>query len=181
VGLAIATSLLAADLPPGWQRAGSAPADYDMGLDTTVRHGGRASAFIAGKGADSKKFGTLMQTADPGELRHNRVRLSAFVKAEKVDAGWAGLWFRVDGERPNQSLAFDNMQDRPIKGTLDWTRVSIVLDVPTEATQIAFGLLLSGDGRVWMDDLKFEVVTPDVPVTGGGRTFGRPQNLNFEG
>jgi hypothetical protein len=184
VGLAIASSVWAGagELPEGWIRAGSAPADYEMGMDTVVRHTGRASAFIEAKGKDSKGFGTLMQTADPGDLKGKRVRLSAYVKSEKVD-DWAGLWFRVDGEgRSNFALAFDNMQDRPIKGTNDWTRVFIVLDVPQEARALAFGILMNGSGRVWMDDLKFEVVGTDVPVTGasGGSRQG-PQNLDFEG
>ena len=182
VGLAIASPVWAADLPDGWIRAGAAPADYDMGLDTVVRHTGRASAFMEAKGKEPKGFGTLMQMADPGDLKGKRVRLSAYVKSEKLDE-WAGLWFRVDGEGRSNSLAFDNMQDRPIKGTNDWTRVSIVLDVPQEARALAFGILMNGTGRVWMDDLKFEVVGTDVPVTGSGGsgTQKSPQNLDFEG
>jgi hypothetical protein len=183
LGLAIASSLFAGQLPDGWIRAGSAPNDYDMGLDTVVRHTGRASAYIEAKGEAKGKdsgFGTLMQMSSPGDFRSKRVRLSAFVKSEKVE-NWAGLWFRIDGEGRN-TLGFDNMQDRPIKGTTDWTKVSIVLDVPQEAKALAFGILLNGSGRVWMDDLKFEVVGTDVPVTGSGGSLGQPpQNLDFEG
>ena len=182
--LALAPAVLAADLPAGWLRAGSAPADYEMGMDTAVRHIGRASAVVRALDIQKKPdgFGTLMQMADAGSFRGKRVRLSAWVKSEKIDGeSWAGLWFRVDGDgRQNFSLAFDNMQDRPIKGTSDWTRVSIVLDVPQEALQIAFGVLLNGKGQVWMDDLKFEVVTSDVPVTGMRRNNQGPQNLDFE-
>jgi hypothetical protein len=182
LGMAIASMAWAGELPDGWIRAGSAPADYDMGVDTVVRHTGRASAYIEAKGKDSKGFGTLMQMAAPGSFRQKRVRLTAFVKSEKIE-NWAGLWLRVDGEARTSFLAFDNMQDRPIKGTNDWTRVAIVLDVPQEAKALAFGLLLNGSGRVWMDDLKFEVVGTDVPVTGNGGGSGQnpPQNLDFEG
>ncbi|HYV20547.1 MAG TPA: hypothetical protein VFC25_16110 [Verrucomicrobiae bacterium] len=180
--VAVSSWVLAADLPAGWIKAGSAPADYDMGVDSVVRHAGAASGTIHAKSAetDPKNFGTLMQMGDPGEYRGKRVRLSGYVRSDKVEGGWAGLWFRVDG--PQRSpLAFDNMQDRAIKGTTDWTKVAIVLDVPQEATAIAYGILLSGPGQVWMDDLKFEVVTSDVPVTGQGRpSGGKPQNLDFE-
>jgi hypothetical protein len=36
-------SAIAADgqLPEGWFKAGSDPTDYDMGVDTAVRHGGK--------------------------------------------------------------------------------------------------------------------------------------------
>ena len=36
---------------------------------------------------------------------------------------WAGLWMRVD--KGKDMVAFDNMQDRPIKGTTDWQRYYI--------------------------------------------------------
>jgi hypothetical protein len=122
-----------------------------------------------------------MQTFAPGSLLGKRVRFSGYVRSREV-TGWAGLWMRVDG--PNgETLAFDNMQKRAIKGTGDWKEYQIVLDVPASAQKIAFGLLLAGKGGVWMDDLKFEVVGTDVPTT--GETVGtEPKpgyvNLDFE-
>ncbi len=93
---------------------------------------------------------------------------------------WAGLWFRVDGPN-NTTLAFDNMEQRAIKGTTDWTRYEIVLDVPNEAQRLAFGVLLAGGGQVWMDDLRFEVVPTTVKTTGQGMVeLPAPTNLNFE-
>jgi len=170
----------AADLPAGWMKAGSYPGEYEMGVDRTNKHEGRAVAFIKGTAAQFHGFGTLMQMATPGEYRGKRVRLSANVKSEKV-SNWAGLWFRVDGVERGEVLAFDNMQQRPIKGTTDWKRVAIVLDVPKEAAGLAFGLLLDGGGQVWMDDLKFEVVKSDVSVTGNTSLISSPpRNLDFE-
>jgi len=88
----------------------------------------------------------------------------------------------IDGQG-GAMLAFDNMQDRAIKATSDWQPYDIVLDVPEGAQEIAFGLLLSGKGEVWMDDLKFEVVGKEIPVTGQKlKTGGKfaPANLDFE-
>jgi hypothetical protein len=173
---------VAADLPAGWIKAGSHPAEYDMGLDTTTRHdGGKASGFIKATATELHGFGTLMQMAAPGEYRGKRVRFSGYVKSENVQSGWAGLWFRLDGPNQGEVLGFDNMQQRPIKGTTDWTRYEIVLDVPNTAAALAFGLLLNGNGQVWMDDLKFEVASSAVPLTGPFRgPRSAPQNLDFE-
>lgn len=169
---------VAADLPAGWIKAGSHPAEYEMGLDTTIRHdGGKASGSVKATASELHGFGTLMQSAAPGEYRGKRVRFSGYVKSENVQSGWAGLWFRIDGPKPGETLGFDNMQSRPIKGTTDWTRYEIVLNVPDTAAALAFGLLLSGNGQVWVDDLKFEVVSSTVPVTG---PRSGPQNLDFE-
>lgn len=173
-------AMAAADLPAGWIKAGSHPGEYEMGVDTaTRREGSKASGFIRAKAVELHGFGTLMQMADPGEFRGKRVRLSGWVKSEKVQSGWAGMWLRIDGRTPGEMLGFDNMQSRPIKGTTGWTRYEIVLDVPNEAAALAFGVLLAGDGQVWLDDLEFEVVPPTVPTTGMGPPRP-PHNLDFE-
>jgi hypothetical protein len=122
-----------------------------------------------------------MQTFSAESFRGKRVRMSGFVSAKDV-ADWAGLWMRIDGPK-SQMLGFDNMQQRAVKGTRDWQKYEIVLDVPDEASEIAFGLLLTGKGQVWMDDLKFEVVGKEVPTTGSGpqkQSSPTPANLDFE-
>jgi hypothetical protein len=68
---------------------------------------------------------------------------------------------RVDGP-DGETLRLDNMQNRLIKGTIDWRKYRVVLDVPSEATHIVFGVLLDGSGRTWIDNVSFEVVDESV-------------------
>jgi len=121
-----------------------------------------------------------MQSIDARDYAGKRMRLSAWVKASDVKH-WAGLWMRVDGtDAKAGSLAFDNMQNRPIKGTLDWARYDVVLDVARVARGISFGILLDGEGTVWMSDVKFEPVTTAVPTTNTINALQRkPANLDF--
>jgi len=70
-----------------------------MGVDTSNRHEGRAIAYVKGTATEFHSFGTLMQMAWPGEYLGKRVRFSAYVKSAKVQSGWAGLWFRIDGAK----------------------------------------------------------------------------------
>ena len=174
---------VAAQVPEGWIKAGSAPQQYDVGIDKTMQRGDHPVVFIKSVAEVTDKFGTVMQMASPGEYLGKRVRFSADVKSESIDQGWAGLWFRVDGpdSGPGQTLAFDNMRNRPIKGTTEWKRVSIVLDVPENAVAIAFGLLLQGTGKAWMGDLVFEVVPDTEPTTDmRTKTLPKVRNLGFE-
>jgi len=55
------------------------------------------------------------------------------------------------------------------------------LDVPGNARDIAFGLLLQNRGEVWADGLAFEVVDPSVPTTGSQPHAlpAAPVNLQF--
>lgn len=182
VGLSLVAlpALVNAALPEGWMLAGSDRGSYAADRDATVKHGASASALLAST-KPSTGFGTMMQMFDASDYTGKRMRLSGWVKSETV-AGWAGLWMRVDGNgSPSRTLAFDNMQSRGIKGTTDWTRYEVVLDVADDAKAVAFGILLDGEGKVWLSDVKFESVPLSVPTTGSATESKRgPENLDFE-
>ena len=167
--------VLIADVPRGWHIAGTKPTEYEAGVDTGQAHQGHASAFLKSKRPSVDGFGTLMQSVDAEQYQGNTVRLSGLVKSEEVTR-WAGLWMRID--KGTEQLALDNMQSRPIKGTTGWQRYYVVLDVPKDATRIAFGILLDGPGEVWLNSTKFEI---DIPATGPSerRFSDKPVNLEF--
>jgi hypothetical protein len=178
----VATLFLSFDLPKDWFKAGSNPEWYDMGIDKTVKHNGNNCATIKCTGK-TKGFGTLMQDCLPDKYLGKRVRMSGFMKSEGINH-WAGFWMRVDIGNSTKPLSFDNMDDRPVKGTTDWTKYDIVLDVPATATNIAYGALVSGGGQIWIDDLSFEIVDAGTPLTGDNKKrhlpVDNPSNLNFE-
>ena len=140
---------------------------------------GHPSAYLRSNTQIVEGFGTLMQDFRADHYLGKRVRFNAFVRTQEAQ-DWAGLWMRVD-KGPKQ-IAFANMQGRPIKGTTDWKRYDVVLDVPQEATGIFFGVLLSGPGTVWLNGANFEVVGLNIPTTGvdGVQKSDEPMNLNFE-
>jgi hypothetical protein len=165
--------------PAGWFLTGKDPTSYAIETDTAVFHEGKSSARLASI-RSPVGFGTLMQNFDASDYLGKRLQLSAYVKADKVK-NWAGLWMRVDGANPNSPLAFDNMQGRPVRGTQDWKRYEIVLDIGPDAKAIAFGILLDDEGTVWLDDVQFKIVDNTVPVTGGGAAAAKqPANLGLE-
>ena len=173
--------------PDRW--GGGGEGNYELTRDEAVKHSGKSSGSVASVG-DGAGFGTLTQAFQASKYRGKRVRLRAFVKTEGVE-GWAGLWMRVDGKEKT-GLAFDNMGERPIKGTTDWTQYDVVIDVPDEADSIFFGFLVAGKGHGWVDDMTVEAVGMDVESTGrkieptdrqGEAPQGLPEelrNLDFE-
>jgi hypothetical protein len=152
-----------AEVPRGWVAHGHHIANHEVGVDRTIAHSGKASAYIRSTTTDESGFRTIMQTVEVGKFSGKRVRLSGFLKTR--EANYAGVWMRVEG-RPPTILAFDNMQARPVGGTTDWQQYEVVLDVPQGAKAVAFGFFLGGRGQVWADDFRLETVGPDVPTTG---------------
>ncbi len=100
-------------------------------------------------------FGFATGTFPLRDAAGKQVRYSGYIKTTGVTQGFAGLWWRVDGR--NGVLAFDNMSNRGATGTRDWTRYEINLPVSSDATNINFGALHTGDGTVWFDALTVEL------------------------
>jgi hypothetical protein len=164
-GATVGGTARAADerMPEGWYATGSHLQDYEIGVDEAVHRGGKGSGTLRSKDSYKEGFATLSQSIKADDYRGKRVRLTGYLKALDV-AGNCGFWLRVDGPDVLM-LSFDNMMDRPVKGTADWTKCELVLDVPEDSVIIVFGLLIGGRGQAWADDLKLEAVDRDVPVT----------------
>jgi hypothetical protein len=166
--------------PSGWFMAGSKPENYRTGVDDAVTRDGQPSAYLASVVPETGGFGTLMQSINASNYTGKRIRLTASIKSENL-GDWAGIWMRVD--RDKTTVAFDNMQNRGIKGTQTWSDCDVVLDVPEGATGISFGVLLSGTGQVWANHVTFEVVGKDIAVTAPNQSKESlptsPVNLSF--
>jgi len=143
------------EIAVAWKGGG---AGYQFALETQQPRTGEYSARLSrarGDIAPPNDFGAITQCADTSPFHGRRLRYSAWVKTEGVKDGFCGLYVRLDGAalRP---MWFENMGSRPITGSTDWTRYSIEFDVPQESRGMCFGLVFTGAGTVWMDDVKFE-------------------------
>jgi hypothetical protein len=169
-------------LPPAWRLTGSHHRDYEVGLlPGVVRDGHRVAQLRLGPEVSQPSgFGALMQSIAAARYLGRRIRYRGLLRAGQV-TGWGGLWLRVDGTRG--PLLLDNMQDRPVRLSTDWTEASIVLDVPGDAESLHFGMLLSGGGALDLARPEFEEAPATVPVTvtAGQRAAlpDEPQALDF--
>lgn len=166
----------------GWFLSGSNPFHYEMGIDHAIVHQGKASGYLKSKTVlDPTEFATMMQTFKATQFIDKRIRLSCFIRTEDVE-NYAGMWMRVD-DTMEDVLQFDNMSNRPIQGTTNWNRYSIILDVPKRSAVISFGVILSGQGTVWADQFSFEEVDRSIPTTNlevHGELQENPVNLSFD-
>ncbi len=129
-----------------WQNFGKG--EYSLKIDTIVSQNGRNSASIEFEG-EIPNYKSLAYVI-PAIYQGKKIKLSGFIKTENVANGYAGLWMRID-----PSVGFDNMNDRGIKGTTDWTKYEIELDLkPSKAKKIVVGGLLVGKGKMWIDNLQ---------------------------
>ncbi len=177
--LAPAYAVLAADLPQGWYEIGDAGREgYEVSASDDAGIDGRGLSVERVDGG-AGTFGGVGQSFSAENYRGKKVRISAFIRTEGVDGGYAGLWFRVD--KGKDMLVLDNMSDRGVRGTSGWLAYECVIHVDAEATGIVFGALLTGTGKMYADKFKVEVVPEDTPTTNviSGNSVKEPRNLDF--
>jgi C-terminal processing protease CtpA/Prc len=137
------------NVPKGWS---GGPAGT-FGVDGQIVHGGRWALRIERKATSAGAF-TAVSKMLPIDFTGAQLELRGFLRTEDV-SNFAGLWMREDAD--GGAVAFDNMQGRQLKGTTDWAEYSILLPLNKAAKRLVFGVLASGTGRVWADDLRLLV------------------------
>ena len=135
--------------PTGW---GGGP-DETIAVDGEIVHGGRWSVRLERNEKSPNAFSTIT-TALPMDFAGKTIEWRGFLRSENVSQHFA-LWMREDGDTPN--LAFDNMAQRQMKGTHEWSEYSITLPIHPDAKQLYIGVLFAGTGKVWADDLQLLV------------------------
>jgi len=147
----------------GWSLTGTRPEAYEVRCDDVFTD--CAIPILRTRAFTSEPFGmgSLTHAESAETWRGRRIELRAELRTGSVD-GWAGLWMRVDGKDAHV-LAFDNMQNRALRGTTSFQWYSVVLDVPADAERVTFGVLLHGPGAVFIRELAFGEVEPERPVT----------------
>ena len=103
---------------------------------------------------EERDFAVAIESFPVERARGKTIAFTGWIKTEDLD-GNASLWWRADGG--DESIAFDNMADRSPNGTTDWRQYEVELEIPEEATNINFGVLLSGSGSAWFDDLSVAI------------------------
>lgn len=155
--------------PPGWwfiQHAG--PPSFEFALDDRIAKDGKKSLRIRRTGA--QPFGLVSQRIGAEHYRGKRVRLTAFLRLDNVEAYGGGALRDMSGavlmlrSQGGGAMVLDDMRDRPLRGTKPWTQVSVEIDVPPAAGSLEFAAMLSGTGTLWADDFKLEVVAPVKPA-----------------
>jgi hypothetical protein len=131
--------------------------------DSTVAHSGRFSArYEAPTRASFQTFMNTSQVFNSRNLAGKRVRFSGWCKLEDLKLGSAYLniyatgLYGVDGTLAGEAFS----------GTQDWKFYAVDYDIPKDTYTVwARAGTDAVPGKVWWDDLKFEVLG-DSPRTG---------------
>lgn len=166
--------------PAGWTFLGSSGQRNDAGVFDVGAHGGRYCAVLVTWDTTARGAG-LAQAVAADAFRGKRIRLSAWLKENANTNRDNVLWIRVAthlGGSAWTSSALDRVAPSRENafGLSPWQQRKVVIDVPGDATAIAFGFLIvdgpfeaeSGPGphELFADDFRLEIVGPATPRAG---------------
>ena len=145
-------------VPPGWfVPALPKDADYLAELRRDGCRSGVGCAVVLVPANAPRPLSDLMQSFGAAQYRGKVVRLRAWLRLEATDSDdRAQMWISVDREHHRRGF-YDNMDDRPVRSP-DWTRCEIAGRIDDDAVFIDIGVMSIGRGRVWVDDVSFDVV-----------------------
>ena len=160
------------EIPSQWNNFGGD--DYKASIDSTIVQEGMYSASLESLkgGKDFKAWGLNI----PATFGGKKIKLTGYLKTENVSEGHAGLWMRIDPQ-----VGFDNMDNRGVKGTTDWKKYEIELDLkPNEATSIVVGGILVGKGKIWIDNLKITIDGKPLDKASPKELSGAQKDTEFD-
>jgi hypothetical protein len=144
-------------------------------LDTVEKHGGGASGHFTstvqaasivnsegrgGRGGQGPRVRPVrfQQSLNAEPYRGRRVRLSMWVRTRmpdkpepKMPVSQTNVFMRIENE-DGTFTQYDG-SIAPIYGNTEWTRKIVVIEVPTDAYAMSFGVAVTGPGNVWVDDV----------------------------
>jgi len=124
-----------------------------ISADDSTSHTGRWSVRLQRDAQSAGTFSVIARSL-PVDFQGGTVELCGYLRLQEV-SGNAGLWLRQDAD--GQMLALENMQSQQVKNTHDWAQYRITLPINPQAQQLFFGVLVSGTGTLWADDLELLV------------------------
>ncbi len=146
------------EAPPGWQ-IGGAWAGYPAELSNENPHsGGQCGLLRSDPTSRVRDYGSLSQMIEIAPFRTQAIHLRIFARTATVADGWASVFCRVDRAGDRKPL----FVNRRIAGQ-DWRNYDLDLEIPEDAIRMQFGVTLSGEGRLWVDDASLEVARKASP------------------
>ncbi len=147
-------------LPRNWSIDHQHP-DYSVSLDSVNAKSGKYAIAMEFTGEITDYNGFILKL--PYNYDGEKITLSGYIKTENVTNGFAGLWLMTDHDTFLKPYIISFMEQNGTTGTTDWRKYEITLDMyPAEDNEITVGGLLSGKGKMWLDDLKVTIDGKDI-------------------
>lgn len=146
-------------LPDGWFRWGTD--DYTVKIDSSIKHSGNNSVLIEStKNSAKNSFGSIAYSL-PANYLGKEIEVRAYVRVQDILDNELSILLRVDDKNKNV-LAMESGRQKNIQGSGYWNYYSVSVPFPAKAQTIYIGAMLSGNGKLWVDDFQVLIDGKDI-------------------
>jgi len=145
-------------LPDGWVQWGMP--SYKIKIDSVTRHSGKYALLIEAPDSVEINHAGCVAYEIPAKYKGKYITVKAFIKTES-NTQPIGLMLNLVNEN-GMTIRIDNMMRRGIMGATDWKEYSVSLPLLEEAKYIFIGAILTGPGKLWVDDFRVLIDNKDL-------------------
>ena len=135
-----------------WRKSYSLLSDYTIGLGKKEAYSGNHYGWIRSNTASSTRSSSLQQEFSAKAYRGQRIRLSAYLKSETNSS--MSLWSKTLDSVGKRVL--EEQSSSLLTGDNTWKKVTVTLDVESNASFIRVGCRLHGKGHLGCDHFQVE-------------------------
>ena len=147
-------------LPDKWHLMSPNAKQYEVRIDNSTKHTGNSSIFISSVDTASSPESAGVGYTVPAKYAGKEITVKAWMKSEDMKGSLALMLGIYDAD--GNTLQFENLQKKKIKGTKDWKQYSVTLPLAAQAQIIHIGPIHIGKGILWIDDV--ELFIDGTPV-----------------
>ncbi|SDS69244.1 Erythromycin esterase homolog [Gillisia sp. Hel1_33_143] len=138
--------------------------NYKVNLDTTHFFDGSRSLRIDGYQENVKTFATLSLKVPLKVKKGAAIKLSVWVKTHALQGENSGAMLRLMGynDIKGANPSIFKFNDQPLKGTVNWTLVSIATIANEDLNYLILSGLMQGKGNAWFDNFKIKIDEEEV-------------------
>ncbi len=147
---------------------------YDVAIDEKVSYSGKYSLRIEPNPDNSHHQGTGgVSYLYHGIHDNQRIRVTGSIKNDSTNKDSIGLYIRCYTLQGNVgNITYDS----DFIGTHDWQEYSVELVASKETNFLVFGAILSGSGKIWVDNIRLFVDENEVFTQPGIYSYSATRN-----
>lgn len=142
-----------------WHMWSFTPNNYKAEVDDKELRNGKPTICLSSIGPTKQNDWAVFDhnMRDRSDWNGKRLKMSGWMKCENVTHP-SGPALRALGPGFTSLKRDNTFPGRPLRGSLGWMKYTVFLDVPENAMGVCAGITLNGGGKIWFDDIQFEIV-----------------------
>jgi len=133
--------------------------NYQINFDLSEFVDGNRSVCVKGLSENTTTHATVSLNIPIKIKKGSKIELSAWVKTDSIHGNNAGTILRLTGYGNNRSAkpTLFKFSDGILKGSRDWTKVSLTTILKEDEHLITLSGLMQGKGKAWFDNFELKI------------------------